>query len=1098
MGELKLNQKQQEAVNHIYGPLLVLAGPGTGKTQLLSARIANILSKTDASAHNILCLTFTENAAQNMRDRLTTLIKDDAYDVHIGTYHSFGSDIIRTYPEYFESINLVTEKDSRLERPVNDLQAIQILTRIIDQLPYTSPLASAKYYVKHVLSTISELKRGLYTPDTLEKLAEQNIEQVKILSPLIHEHLGEVKRFPSKAEQSIELFGPILELLEGKPGLAESAHQELARAMLSAHELNKSTPLTEWKNTWLTKDAQNSFTLTEPSIHARMFELSKVYHLYQEALNAGQLYDFDDMILRTIGALRDNPELKYTLQEKYQFILLDEFQDTNAAQFELVRLLADNPVNEDQPNVFAVGDDDQAIYAFQGASISNMYAFMSTYRDVTVLNLTENYRSHPDILHIAHGIAGQIETRLHHQLKDINKSLQSAQEKLPPKAHVERHEFEGCANELSWVAHTIDSLIKSGVSPHEIAVLAPQHRYLELCVPFLAKLKVPVSYEKRENILDTKPLRQLRMMAELVLACSQQDIYTMNELFPRVLSLDFYRLSVHDIWAVNWAYNREKSSSWAEHALNSEPIARHVISFLALGSKCENEPLEYILDYLTGTSAVMLDADTRYVSPFKDYYFSGEVNALSYYETLTNLSTIREHLRAWQSGHDSLLTISDFLRFIEAYEQAEQPLINTHPVSLADDSVQLMTVYKSKGLEFEHVFLLSVHDDIWGKSARTNSNKLSLPGNLTHIRYQGSSEDELRRLLFVAITRAKSGLYLTSHTTKDNGKKTEPVKYLLEYSDGDVRTSSLLPSHSQVVKRTTFSQTENLEAIDTMWHTRHVHLDASLKSLLCERLQRYQMSPTHLNTFIDPQYGGPQAFLLRTLLRFPEAPGEDGEYGNAIHHALEQHQLRLNKQQPSTLKRILKDFDHNLSKRYIVASHVHDFHMRGHTALETYLSSRSEMFRLEAIPEVPFSKEGVLVGKALLSGKVDRLEIDKKNRTVDIVDYKTGTPHTKWDREVKLLKYRQQLYFYKLLIEGSHTWSEYKVKSARLEFIEPDSQGMTAPPLYIDFNDEEEKELKILIHAVWERIQSLDLPDITTFTQDYKGAQEFISYLLSR
>ena len=103
MGEIKLNDAQKKAAEHIYGPLLVLAGPGTGKTQLLSSRIANILTKTDASPQNILCLTFTENAAQNMRDRLTSIIGADAYDVHIATYHSFGSDIIRTYPQYFEN-----------------------------------------------------------------------------------------------------------------------------------------------------------------------------------------------------------------------------------------------------------------------------------------------------------------------------------------------------------------------------------------------------------------------------------------------------------------------------------------------------------------------------------------------------------------------------------------------------------------------------------------------------------------------------------------------------------------------------------------------------------------------------------------------------------------------------------------------------------------------------------------------------------------------------------------------------------------------------------------------------------------------------------
>lgn len=259
MVEVKLNKIQREASEHIFGPLLVLAGPGTGKTQLLSARIANILKKTDANAQNILCLTFTENAAQNMRDRLSNLIGADAYDVHIATYHGFGSDIIRTYPQYYENIDLDTGKDSRLERPIDALQQIQIITELIGKLPLSSPLISARHYVKHVQSTISELKRGLFTPSSLKALAEENLRQVQELSPKIADHLSDIARFPSRAEQSIELFGPILGLLQDKDGLALEAYTKLYQAMSSAADLGKSSPLTEWKNEWLSKDETNRF-----------------------------------------------------------------------------------------------------------------------------------------------------------------------------------------------------------------------------------------------------------------------------------------------------------------------------------------------------------------------------------------------------------------------------------------------------------------------------------------------------------------------------------------------------------------------------------------------------------------------------------------------------------------------------------------------------------------------------------------------------------------------------------------------------------------------------------------------------------------------
>ena len=1102
--DVKLNKAQQEAVDHIYGPLLVLAGPGTGKTQLLSERIANILKQTDANAQNILCLTFTEAAAQNMRERLASIIKDDAYDVHINTYHGFGSDIIRSYPEFFEEMDMETGKDSRLEKPIDDLRRIQIFTKLVNKLPYSSPLIGAKHYIKHVSSTISELKRGLYSPQRLRELASNNLTQVRELSPKIASHLDGIKRFPSTADKSLEIFSGIEDILSGHDGLAEIAHEELEQAMAEASDIGKSKPLTAWKNVWLSKDSDNNFRFTDEAQHLRITELAVIFERYQQTLDDDQLYDFDDMILRTISALEHKDELRFNLQEKYQFILLDEFQDTNAAQFKLVNLLADNPVNEGQPNVFAVGDDDQAIYAFQGARVSNMLAFKNDFRNVAVVNLTQNYRSHADIIHTAHNVAGQIESRLHHSLEGVEKTLIASANNLPKESTIQRHEFSGEANEYAWVSAQVKQLVDSGTDPSEIAILAPKHKLLENIVPFLSQQNVPISYEKRENILQTPLMRAFRSMVELIIAARDGDEMKMNTLLPQVLSLDFYQIPVHDIWQTNWAYrSRDEHRSWIEIALDTESLAPHVMCYLSLGLKSAHEPLEYILDYLSGTTSIDIGSDSNYVSPLKDFYFSTkQSDTLKFYEMLANLSTIREHLRAHETGQDELLDLQDFLDFITAYEVAEQPLINTHPIAQAQKSVQLMTAYKSKGLEFEHVFLLSVHDDVWGKKARGNSSKLSLPANLQHVRYQGSSEDELRRILFVAITRAKHGLYLTSHASKDNGKATEAVKYLLEFEDGGVRKTSVLPESKQRLQETGYDAEQTMKHVDTMWHARHVKLDADLKSLLQPKLDKYQMSPTHLNTFIDMEYGGPETFLLQTLLQFPQAPGEDGEYGNAIHATLEWYQRRIEDGKKPTVANALKEYDNVLTKRYIPRDRMEDFRNRGHNALKAYIDARADMFARQAKPEVDFRKEGVLLGtsndKAHLAGKIDRLEIDKEAKTVRIADFKTGKPHDKWDRSVKLLKYKQQLYFYKFLIEGSHTWAGYKVAEAKLEFVEPTPEGKVLEPLTISFDEQEEADMKALIQAIWQKIKTLDLPSTAGLSDDYRGTTSFIVGLIDQ
>ena len=1099
---IRLNAKQQEAVDHIYGPLLVLAGPGTGKTQLLSARIANILTKTDASPQNILCLTFTEKAAQNMRDRLANIIKDDAYDVHINTYHGFGSDIIRSYPEYFEEVDLETGKDTRLERPIDDLQRIQIFTSIVGRLPYSSPLVGAHRYVNHVSSTISDLKKNLYTPERVAEVAANNLKLVRELSPKIAEHFGEIKSLPRTADKSIELFSGVLDILtvQGETlysELAELATDELEHALTEAAEINKSTPLTAWKNKWLTKDSNNHFQFTDEAQHLRIAELAKIYEQYQSYLNENQLYDFDDMILKTLDKLKNADELRFNLQEKYQFILLDEFQDTNAAQFDLVKKLCDNPVNEGQPNVFAVGDDDQAIYAFQGARVSNMLGFINSFRDVKVLNLTENYRSHPDVIHTAHMISGQIESRLHTNLEGIEKTLDASSNNLPKEAAISRHEFDGIANEYSWIANKAQELISSGVNPKEIAILAPKHKYLESIVPFLSKNQTPITYEKREDILSTQLMIEYRLMIKLLQAISKNEQAKMDELFPQVLSLDFFDIDVVNIWKTNWLKQSNKEKSWAELSLDNENLSSHVKFFLSLGAKCKQLPLEFVLDYLTGSAEFKIDNKTKYNSPLKNYYFSNKDNdTLAYYEALTNLSTIRQHIRTHQSNENKILEISDFEDIFAAYEAAGQPLINTHPVAQSSESVQLMTAYKAKGLEFEHVFLVSVHDDIWGKKARANTNKISLPANLQHVRYQGSSEDELRRLLFVAVTRAKHGLYLTSHALKDDGKSTEPVKYLLELEEDGTRKSTVLPDNKQELTNIKFTASETMQQVDTMWHSRHLKLDAELKGLLQNRLDKYQMAPTHLNTFLDLQYGGPETFLIQTLLRFPQAPGEDGEFGNAIHITLDWLQKRLKSGEKPTIKSILAEFDNNLAKRFITADKLEDFRARGRNALEKYLTARTNIINLEAESEVDFRGEGVIVEGAHLSGKIDRLEINKQDKTVKIVDYKTGQPHKKWEKTTKLFKYKQQLYFYKLLIEGSHTWSNYKVVEARLEFVEPDSEGNIVDPLVVEFDPEEEKEIKKLIKTVWQHIKTVDFPDTANYDDSYKGSMEFIQDLL--
>ncbi len=665
-----LNKAQKEAVDAVYGPVLVIAGPGTGKTQLLSARVAQILKVTDALPQNILCLTFTENGAMNMRERLTQFIGPHAYDVAIGTYHAFGSTIISRYPEYFTEL--------RLERPIDELGKHQILESILDNVEYSSPLKQLRYHIGDLINTISEVKRGLLTADDLRTIASSNLATIEAVSSDISDTLAPyAKRLPSKLDIAAPLFESIHAILSKVkvasgmkyPAFATLAATELELALAAAEDAGKTTPLTSWKNNWLTKDENNQYILGGTLESHRMTALADVLEEYQTRLASDGLYDFDDMILRAVTVLQQNDALRYSVQEQYQFILLDEFQDTNAAQLKLVELLTENPVHEGKPNVLAVGDDDQAIYAFQGAEASNMLDYFRLYQDVKVISLEENYRSLPEILDAAANVAAQIESRLHTHFENVEKTL-VAKTVATEAVKLERKSFTSVIAERTAVADRITELIKNGVTPSEIAVLAPKHKYLEPLVPYLQSRNVPVSYEKRENVLDTLVVRQVLTMSKLVLALHKGSLAGADSLWPEVLSYDFWDFSTADIWNISWQAS-DTRTPWSKLLLESAEFKHAALLILTLASKVETETLEYMLDALIGTNDVQThDRSLPSVrSPLRAYYFEQSGDTVLY-ETVTQLTVLRTRLREHQVGEGRMLGLADLLEFVAAYESA--------------------------------------------------------------------------------------------------------------------------------------------------------------------------------------------------------------------------------------------------------------------------------------------------------------------------------------------------------------------------------------------------------------------------------------------
>lgn len=1102
----RLNAQQRRAVNQIDGPVLVIAGPGTGKTQLLSARVANILSKTDTLPQNILCLTFTESGAENMRTRLSRFIGQDAYDVGISTYHAFGDELIRRFPEYFTK--------ARLQAPVDELGKRQLLAEIIERLSYKNPLKQARHHLGDLISTISEVKRALLDAESLRAIASENAQFIDNANSVVRKVFDDFTTMPRTLDKALPYFTRTLEglqkLVPNRPvnqrygSLAAIAARELTDALQEAEDTGKSKPLTKWKNGWLAKDEDNHFIFGGELANRRIDALAGVFEQYQTALEEHGWYDFDDMIIHTVHTLETNDDLRFTLQEQYLYLLLDEYQDTNAAQARLVELLTNNPVAEGRPNVMAVGDDDQAIYAFQGATMSNMLDFYNAYRDVVVVNLTQNYRSHRDILNAARGVAEQIETRLHHHFEDMSKALEAANKALPESANIERQEFLSDIAQYDWMAHEIANLIKQGARPSEIAILAPKHKYLMPLVTYLNNLDVPVRYEKREDILEAPIIRQLITLSKLVLALHAGNETVAGALWPEVLSFDFWQLPIDAIWKLSWRVSDNRDSmTWSRALLESEDFKLPALLILACASKVETETCETMLDYLIGTEAIAThqtgDATVR--SPLRAFYTSAELQETDpglFYDTLSHLTVLRAKLREFQAASETALTLDDLITFIGLYEAAEQRMLNTSPYNQRADAVQLMTVFKAKGLEFEHVFIPSCHDDVWGSTARDNNNKLTLPANLAPIRHAGATDDERLRIFFVALTRAKIGLHLTSFRQTYNGKETRRLKYLNEFEqeDGTI-ASSVLPAHARTVTQADHDA-PTLMSLELDWHQRHANGigQARLRDLLAGRLKNYQLSPTDLNCFIDLEYGGPEQFFYRSLLRFPSAPSVSSQFGDAIHETLEwlQHSIdELGSLPPED--KTLQHFTARMHTKKLLPEQTKLEIERGEHALKAYLSVNGKYFKPGDKAEQRFRNEGVFVDDSHLTGKIDRLIIDQERKAITVVDYKTGKPYTAWTSDAKLHKYRQQLYCYKILVEKSHTFAPYKVEGARLEFVEP-NENNRVHTLELTFDPKEEQRIEQLITAVWRKIKALDLPDVSKYEPTLAGIKQFESDLL--
>ena len=1061
-----LNARQKEAVEYLDGPLLVLAGPGTGKTQLLSEKVAYILKNTDTNPENILCLTFTESGASNMRERLKSIIGASARKVNIGTYHSFGSDILSIYKDYSENY------DRNLDASIDEVLQFKIIKGIQDKLPGTDILRGDN--VKNIIEVISEARSAGLSADDLEKVAKINLEDSRVLSEAISPLLKNV--VPRNFSASLSgAYRPIYELLKNYENATpilptvERSIAKLARdlrdAIVEAESNQKIVPLTGWRNNYFEKDSQGNYRLKDRIANKKLLSVSNVMQKYIAYLKEHALFDFDDMVQEAVRVLSEDIGFRLTLQEKYQYIMLDEFQDTNPSQLAIVKALTDY----EKPMIMAVGDDDQAIFEFQGAMATNLSDFQEHY-NAHVIALAENYRSTQEILDFSHEIIKQAPDRF------ADKEL-FAHKENPEKSQICRKEFLSSDAEFGFVAEKISALVKSGVKQSDIAVISYKTKYFLPLLNYLKREKdVKIAYEKRDNLFED--LRIYQMLRVLRYANEIASGVRPSVSLVEIMGYDFFKVPmVSVVKEIHAARDGHKPSYEALADSENQDIRDNVEFLTELATKSFTEPLEVIFALMIEEMGV------------KNY---PEYEQFRFYE---NLSALKGTLTKHFGG--KALKLADLIEMVDDYEAASMPLTVKSPYRDAEDAVQILSAHKAKGLEFKYVFIISADHTAWG-AGKGNNNLLSLPKNLEQIRHTGMTDGERLRILYVALTRAKDTLYITNSLTDFNGKSADRLEYLNEYaektSDGtEVVVSPFLPSSE--VELDYDSAGENLSSmIENVknWIVPYVNSSPDMRVLYRERAEKLWLSASSLTDFIDIVYAGPQEFFKRYILCVPtEAETESLAFGTLVHKTYE---MITNKHLSND--EAIEFYLEELSKHELPSDVMTKLREKGPADLAISLEKFGDILR-QGEAEINLGRERILIDGVPVTGKVDHIIIHEDTKTIEIYDYKTGGYHSEaWSKHATLYKYMLQLGFYKLLLNRSQKYSKYKVEKAHILFVIPDKDGEVYDKEYI-FTDEDEKELTALIKATYELVSTLrfmDDPELFIEADNTLGIKDIMEF----
>ncbi len=933
-----LNAAQKKAVDTIDGPVMVVAGPGTGKTHILTLRIANILLKTDTPPDGVLALTFTEAGVDAMKQRLLKMIGPTAYKVGIYTFHGFCNDVIHSHPEYFPRIISSVA--------LTDIESILYLREAITELTLEKlkPFGDPYFYVPAIKGAISTLKREHKSPrDVLEATEER------------------------------------LKVIEGDP---ESIHQK------GAHKGKIKGPVQ-----------------TEIDRLTKEHELGLVFEWYENKLASMRKFDFDDMIGEVVRALEHDETFRLAVQEKYLYILADEHQDANGSQNKLLELLASF---DSSPNLFIVGDEKQAIFRFQGASLDSFSYFHKKFPTAVLIPLVESYRSGSVLLDAAHSLMRQSIPEERHP-KLVSK-LDN-----PDLAVLEQRVFESEDIEINWVVSDIAKRIAEGVAPGDIAIMYRTNSDARAISRALSLSGILHSLDSKSTIFNDHTLTQLVTYLRLCMHIGS------DEYLAHALHFPFSGVSSHDTYKV-LLYGQKHRIPYIDVINSREHLKEARVYDIAAVSDF-GKTLLRLSKVAHEESARDFFDRVLHESGFLSYVLK-RTDAVSVLNAVRGLAQTLETLSATKTLYTGL----DFVNDIGLYEEYGIEIEPDTQPKERTNAVHLVTAHRSKGLEYEYVYIVHARDAHWGNRMARNTLPLSTLATVADT----DIEDE-RRLFYVALTRAKHYVSVSYGVTSSTRSRESTItQFMLELEQALVRTIDTTDFENAVQPQDAFRVMPL--ASDSMTDAEFLR-DAFLEQGL---------SATALNNYLGCQW----KYFYRSLVRVPEKPSQSSMYGNALHIALRLfRELSASTQTYQDLPVLLDFLKVSIDRQGFSPALYDEAHKKGIRALTDWHARNAEGYEFNAMCEkkfeVYFPLEGSVIPQVLLRGLLDVIEFGTDG-TLRVIDYKTGKHKSRNEIEGGTKNatgdYKRQLDFYCILLELSHM---QKPSRLSLEFIEPDKNGKT-------------------------------------------------------